>query len=145
MAAAAFVSDNGVILDKTSDSIGALIALADTDDFNEFQRNRLAALSAEPEFASEGDTDSNIDFTWSVQIGAYSTKDMAQRELENAVQLSGMDNRDRAVLPTPRNNGNMLYRARITRLTEIEATAACRALKTNRKTCFVVSDADIRN
>ena len=144
MAAAAFASDNGVSLDKTSDSIGALIALADTDDFNEFQRNRLAALSAEPEFASEGDTDSNIDFTWSVQIGAYSTKDMAQRELENAVQLSGMDNRDRAVLPTPRNNGNMLYRARITRLTEIEATAACKALKTNRKTCFVVSDADTK-
>ncbi|WP_411820190.1 D-alanyl-D-alanine carboxypeptidase [Hyphococcus formosus] len=128
----------------TNDSIGALIALADTDDFNEFQRNRLASLSAIDEFTGEGDTDSNIDFKWSVQIGAYSSKDMAQRELEEAVKLSGMDNRDRAVLPTPRDNGNTLYRARITRLTEIEAAAACAKLKDKSKSCFVVSDGDTK-
>ncbi len=127
-----------------ADSIGALIAQAapgaDPDDFNEFQRNRLASIDAYGEMIGQGDTDSFADYHWSIQIGAYSTKEMAQHELEDAVAKAGMSERERMVMPTPMEEGKMLYRARIIRLSEIEAAAGCEALKDKKVSCFVVSD-----
>ncbi len=125
-----------------NDDIGALIALADTDDFNEFERTRLASLSGEEGFAGEGDLETMADYAWSIQIGAYSNKEMAQSELERAVAAASLNDRDRAVLPTPRDDGKMLYRARITKLTEIEAASACESLKDKKVSCFVVSESD---
>jgi D-alanyl-D-alanine carboxypeptidase len=124
------------------DKIGALIARADPDDFNEFQISRLAALSAEEGFVGEGDLETPAEAAWAIQIGAYSTKEMAQRELEIAVLKAGMAERFRVVLPTPLDDGKTLYRARITRLSEIDAVAACETLKDKKVSCFVVSDAD---
>ena len=67
---------------------------------------------------------------------------MAQRELETAVLKAGMADRFRVVLPTPLEDGKTLYRARITRLSAIDAAAACETLKDKKVSCFVVSDAD---
>ncbi|WP_395076044.1 D-alanyl-D-alanine carboxypeptidase, partial [Hyphococcus sp.] len=127
-----------------SDGIGALIAQADTladpDDFNEFERTRLAGFDVNDGMIGQGDFESLADFAWSVQIGAYSTKEMAQTELEKAVAKTGMEKRERVVLPTPRDDGKTLYRARITKLSEIEAAATCETLKDKKLSCFVVSD-----
>ena len=139
--AAAAVIDGGSTPAPT-DAIASLIARADPDDFNEFQMSRLAALSTEEGFLGEGDLETPADSGWAVQIGAYSTKDMAQRELETAVLKAGMADRFRVVLPTPLEDGKTLYRARITRLSAIDAAAACETLKDKKVSCFVVSDAD---
>lgn len=128
---------------SAADSIAALIAQADPDDFNEFERTRLASFDVEGDLVGQGDTESLADSAWSIQIGAYSTKEMAQRELEAAVAKSGMLDRDRIVLPTPKDDGKTLYRARITRLSEIEAAAGCETLKDKKVTCFVVSDGGV--
>lgn len=130
---------------KTDDGIGALIAAnplqADPDDFNEFERTRLASLSVEDGMLGQGDFDENpAGVSWGVQIGAFSTKEMAQKELEAAVAKSGIKSPERMVLPTPMDTGKTLYRARIVKLTEIEAAATCETLKDKKLTCFVVSD-----
>lgn len=146
MTAAANLDDKST----DGDGIGALIAQAnpiqaDPDDFNEFELNRLASLSAEDGLLGQGDLDDNPGVSWGVQIGAYSTKDMAQKELETAVSKSGIKSPERIVLRTPMDSGKTLYRARIVRLTEIEAAAACETLKDKKFTCFVVSDGGAAN
>jgi len=141
VAAAATMNAAGALTPQLGgDGIGQLIALSDSDDFNEFERARLASLDPADGIIGEGDLEESPDFDWSIQIGAYSTKDLAQRELEKAVTTAGMSDRERAVLPTDRNDGKTLYRARITRLTEIEAAAGCETLKTKKISCFVISD-----
>ncbi|WP_165793906.1 D-alanyl-D-alanine carboxypeptidase family protein [Hyphococcus luteus] len=141
MTAAATLGENKKAGDPT-DSIGALIAQADPDDFNEFERTRLASVDAHGELIGQGDTDSFADYNWSIQIGAYSTKEMAQHELEDAVAKAGMSDRERMVMPTPMDEGKTLYRARIIRLSEIEAAAGCETLKDKKVSCFIISDGD---
>ena len=130
----------GEIPAGAGDILGALIASADVDDFNEFERARLASVPNEDGFIGEGDLEEVNAFSFGVQIGAYSTKEMAQSELEAAAVKSGFTERDRAILPTARADGSMLYRARFRKLTEIEATLACTELKASDISCFVVSD-----
>ena len=65
---------------------------------------------------------------------------MAQHELEDAVSKAGMNDRERMVVPTAADKGQTLYRARIVRLSEIEAAAGCEALKDKQVACFIVSD-----
>ena len=139
-AAAGFGEADG----DTGDILGALIASADVDDFNEYERTRIAMAPDENGYIGEGDLEKVTDFAYGVQIGAYSTKELAQAELEAAVQKSGFSDRDRAILPSERADGTMLYRARFRRLTEIEATMACAELKTAGVSCFVVSDVETR-
>ena len=114
-----------------------------SDEFNEFQRTRLAAIGAglnNDSFVGEGDRQRANEFSWSVQIGAYSSKALAQTELESAAQKAGLSEHTRVVLPAPLDNGSLIYRARITRLSEIEATLACASLKTHAINCFTVSE-----
>lgn len=128
-----------------TDALGALIAATGTtDDFNEFERTRIASLNPTATYAGEGDRDRETleDYKWGVQIGAYSSKTLAQRELEAAAVKIGMSDRDRAVLPTPLEDGRTLYRARFMKLSEIEAAAACAGLKDRGVQCFIVSDGD---
>lgn len=123
------------------DQIGVLIAAADTDDFNEYQRAKIASLDADSGFVGEGDRQSLNEFSWGVQIGAYSSKALAQKELESAVFKGGMMDRARSVAPMPRDDGVILYRARIVNLSEIEAATACSTLSDKGVQCFVVSEA----
>ncbi len=124
----------------TGDILGALIASADVEDFNEFERARIASVPDADGFIGEGDLEKINEFSFGVQIGAYSTKELAQTELEAAAKKSGFTDRNRAILPTARADGSMLFRARFRKLTEIEATLACTELKASDISCFVVSE-----
>ena len=141
LTAAAALSDPASAEGSETDQLGALIAVAETDDFNEFERTRLASLTPDEGFVGQGDRQSLSEFDWNVQIGAFSTKELAQQELEDAVAKGGLTNRARTVVPTRRNDGSTLYRARIIAMSEAEATNACATLKDNDVSCFVVSDA----
>lgn len=132
------------IAQPSTDIMGALIASADVDDFNEFERARLASIPTEDGFIGEGDLGALNEFQWGVQIGAYSTKALAQSELEAAALKGGLSDRDRAIIPTPRADGSLLYRARFRKFSEIEATLACEGLKTAGVNCFVISDNETR-
>ncbi|MFN0024939.1 MAG: D-alanyl-D-alanine carboxypeptidase family protein [Parvularculaceae bacterium] len=121
-----------------SDTISALIAAADSDDFNEYERVRLSAVTLDEDHAGEGDIEERP--VWSVQIGAYSTKDMAQQELETAAIAAGLTERTRGVSPMPKLDGQLLYRARFVNLTETEAASACAKIQDVRLTCFIASD-----
>jgi len=136
----------GVLIASTAESRGfasqsAQLRTAPTDDFNEYERNRLAALISQVDPRGEGDLESLLEAQWSVQIGAYSTKALAQRELEEAVLKAGLSDRARMVTPMRKEDGAALYRARITAMTEGEANLACETLKKKNIACFVVSDA----
>ena len=134
MTAAAFMSGD------QEDKLGALIAAADTDDFNELEQTRIASLNATDGYLGEGDREALNEFAWSVQIGAYSNKELAQKELEAAAAKAQMTTRARAIVPLKRDNGGVLYRARFLELSEIEAAAACAGLKDKGVSCFVISN-----
>lgn len=124
------------------DRLGFLIAsAAQSDDFNEYERARLASLTPSAGFVGQGDRQALSEFGWSVQIGAYSSKALAQKELEEAAFEGGLLERARTVIPAQREDGTLLYRARITALSETEATAACETLKGKSIACFVISAA----
>lgn len=144
LTAAAALSDPADARADEIDQLGALIAVAETDDFNEFERARLASLTPEEGFVGQGDRESLDEFDWSVQIGAFSTKELAQSELEEAVAKGGLTARARTVVPTIRNDGSTLYRARIIAMSEGEAASACAGLSENGVSCFVVSEENIQ-
>ncbi|MBB5518889.1 D-alanyl-D-alanine carboxypeptidase [Amphiplicatus metriothermophilus] len=128
---------------EAGDVIGSLIASAAVeDDLNEYERTRLASLSA-PQIWSEGDAEASFagEPVWHVQIGAYSTKEMAQLELEKAAREAGLVARPRAVQPTVTAAGDYLYRARFVTLNAEEASETCKALKARRIACFILADA----
>ncbi len=120
----------------TSDQLGSLIAAA--DDFNEYERVRLSAHSPLDDMLGEGDFDDLSQ--WSVQIGAYSSKDMAQQELEAAAIAAGLVDRSRGVEPMPKGDGATLYRARFTSLTEADANATCERIRAAQLSCFALQE-----
>jgi D-alanyl-D-alanine carboxypeptidase len=125
------------------DDISSLIA-ANSDDFNEHERVRL---SAAPGFASDeafGEGDIEDPTGWDVQIGAYSTKEMAQQELEAAAIASGSIAGERSVTPFQTETGAFLYRARFVRLTETDAIDMCSRLKAAQLSCYAVQDDHLR-
>ena len=125
---------------QAADRLSALIAAADSDDFNEYERVKLSALTpTEDDVLGEGDFDDLSH--WSVQIGAYSSKSMAQQELEAAAIAAGLVERARAVTPMPKGDGTTLYRARFSSLSETEATATCERIRAARLSCFAVQEA----
>lgn len=136
--AAASFGPIGLSTDEPTDEIGALIAGAQSDDFNEYERVRLSALTPADDFLGEGDFDDLRQ--WSVQIGAYSTKDMAQKELEAAAIASGLVTRVRSVAPMPKGDGSTLYRARFTHLSESDAEAACARIRAAQLNCFALQE-----
>jgi D-alanyl-D-alanine carboxypeptidase len=137
--AAASFGPTGAPATIPGDQLGALIAAADSDDFNEYERVRLSALTPDDEFHGEGDFDDLSQ--WSVQIGAYTTKDMAQQELEATAIAAGLADRVRSVAPMPKGDGSILYRARFTNLTETDAAAACDKIRAAQLNCFALQEA----
>ena len=121
------------------DALGALIAFADTDDFNEFEIARLASLTPSEGFVGEGDQTALAEFGWGVQIGAYSTKEMAQKELEEAANFGQATDKARSVKPILQADGVTLFRARIVNLTEPEANAVCARLQVKDRACFLIA------
>jgi D-alanyl-D-alanine carboxypeptidase len=137
--AAASFGPTGAPATIPGDQLGALIAAADSDDFNEYERVRLSALTPDDEFHGEGDFDDLSQ--WSVQIGAYTTKDMAQQELEATAIAAGLADRVRSVAPMPKGDGSILYRARFTNLNEADAAAACDKIRAAQLNCFALQEA----
>jgi D-alanyl-D-alanine carboxypeptidase len=138
IAAAAF-GPTGAAGENREDGITALISAANSDDFNEYERIRLAAVDETGEEAlGEGDIEGRN--SWSVQIGAYTTKDMAQQELEAAAIAAGLIDSNRSVAPMTRDNGEFLYRARFTNLSEGDAAAACDKIRAAQLTCFALQE-----
>lgn len=121
-----------------NDVMGALIAAANSDDFNEYERFRLSAQSPDEEMLGEGDFDELA--RWTVQIGAYSSKAMAQDELEAAAIAAGLTAQTRAVEPMPKGDGQTLYRARFTKLSEADAANTCEKIRAAKLSCFVLHE-----
>lgn len=120
-----------------TDNLTALIEAA--NDFSDYERHQTASLLASNEMQGEGDFD---DFSqWSVQIGAYTSKDMAQQELEAAAIAANLVARTRSVDPMPKGDGTTLYRARFTHLTESDASSTCERIRAARLSCFAVQEA----
>ena len=126
-----------IMMSSTDDAMGELIAAADSDDLNAGEYARLGAVTAQDGFVGEGDRESLNELNWIVQIGAYSTKSLAQKELEEAARRADLTDRDRIVAPSIRSDGSTLYRARFQKLTEIDAALMCDALKAKEIACFV--------
>jgi D-alanyl-D-alanine carboxypeptidase len=121
------------------DAIGALIAASNSGDLNEYELVRLAALTPGDGAIGEGDADV-INADWSVQIGAYSSKPRAQKELELAAAAAGLTAYARAVQPVERASGGALYRARFTSMTAVEAADLCQTLRGAKITCFIAAE-----
>lgn len=141
IAAASFGPVGGLENSATGekDVLGALIAAADSDDFNEYERVRLSALTPTDDMLGEGDFDDLG--RWNVQIGAYSSKAMAQQELEAAAIAAGLTQQQRTVEPMPKGDGQTLYRARFTTLSESDAVSTCDKIRTANLSCFVLQEA----
>ena len=126
------------------DAIGSLIAAASTvpDDLNEYELSRLAALTSD---VGEGDAEALADpQTWHVQIGAYTSKSLAQEQLEAAAAAGGFNERPRAVQSVPDANGEPIYRARFISLSAADAGEVCATLRQRGRSCFVVSEPSTR-
>jgi len=123
------------------DAIGSLIAAAAsaTDDLNEFQGVRFAALTPYDGNVGEGDAEAATG-AWNVQIGAYSTKELAQKELEAAALAGGLIDRARAVQPAGSDKGSTFFRARFTSMTAADAGEVCDTLRQRQVACFVTTD-----
>lgn len=124
-----------------NDPIVALIAAADSDDFNEFERVRLAALGSRDQWG-EGDAEDLTAQVWSVQIGAYRSKSLAQKELEAATIAARLEKHLRIVTPIRNAADETLYRARFASLTEAEAGDACDKIRSAKMSCFLLRNAE---
>jgi D-alanyl-D-alanine carboxypeptidase len=130
----------------SDDTIALLAATALQGDFNEYERVRLASNASDMSETTigEGDLDDSSATTWSVQIGAYSSKELAQRELEKAAEAGRLLDRVRNVQPMDTADGQLLYRARLTAQSAQDAHLMCAALQARKRSCFVVADSAAR-
>jgi D-alanyl-D-alanine carboxypeptidase len=127
--------------DPASDAISSLIAAANPEELNAAERTRLADVSPMEALWGEGDAEAGpTPNGWSVQIGAYSTKTLAEDELDAAADAVSLTNRIRVIEPMTLADGSELYRARFTMLTAPEATDLCQSLRDKALSCFVIQD-----
>ena len=137
--------------DGDEDQISALIAAsaiglddADvTDDLNEFEQMRLAALDPDEEMG-QGDIDALALEHWDVQIGAFRNKRLAIDELERIATDMKLAEFARMVAPMAGPDGATYYRARFVALSEMEARAACDLMRAAEQACIVVNGSDAR-
>jgi D-alanyl-D-alanine carboxypeptidase len=127
----------------SGDDIGGLLASveapAGVDDIARIAAFSPAGPAPEAEIG-EGDVEAALINGWSVQIGAYSTKELAEAELAEAAAAGSLTDRAQAIEPMILADGSAIYRARFTTLTAPDAAAACEALRAKDVNCFVVQD-----
>jgi cell division protein FtsN len=88
--------------------------------------NRVAASAA-------------LDRSWAVQVGAFSNTAIARIAVDRArAAAPGLLRDAQADLRPTASRGGTLYRARLTRLSEDDATNACASLARSRVDCVVV-------
>lgn len=125
--------------EPVDDSISTLIASADAAAIPG-DVARLANAAPMEVLWGEGDADAPNAASWSVQIGAYSTKGMAETELAKAAEAGKLAARTRLVEPFLLSDGSSLYRARFTSLSASDAAGVCQTLRDKAISCFVVQD-----
>ncbi|HUK61247.1 MAG TPA: D-alanyl-D-alanine carboxypeptidase family protein [Stellaceae bacterium] len=77
---------------------------------------------------------------WSIQVGAYMQRDMAEHAGELALQrIPAMKGRVVEVLAPSHTDKEQVYRARIVHFNHHEAELACRELHKKRKSCAVIA------
>ncbi len=101
---------------------------------------RMAAAyhpAARAEDDSEGDDDPP---TWAIQVGAFSGRTPAHHAAVAAARkLGGLVAEASVDIDQDRDGHRVVYRARLTGLTEDQAHAACRKLERSKKECRVVT------
>lgn len=76
---------------------------------------------------------------WGIQVGAYYRYELAENAaIKAAARLPRVLERSKIFVPNFRGKRGRIYRARLVGLTESNARAACRRLKTFRTDCLVV-------
>jgi len=125
------------------DAIGSLIT---TVDGVKQPGARYAAAEALAPETGEGDIDPEklpeAPRTWAVQIGAYSTPELAAKELTAAVKGARdplVATASQAVYPSSKD-GQTLYRARFVDLNDEDAETICLTLKRIKRDCLKLLD-----
>jgi D-alanyl-D-alanine carboxypeptidase len=110
------------------------------DTTDEAETAIVAAIESE---WAEGDSDGDYggSATWSVQIGAYSTRALAETELKAATDAAKLQTRAQSIESYKDAAGKDLFRARFIALTAGEASDVCETLKTSGRSCFVANEA----
>jgi D-alanyl-D-alanine carboxypeptidase len=77
---------------------------------------------------------------WSIQVGAFTQHDAAERAAEQAMQrLTATKGRTIRVVEPAHTDKEKLYRARIAHFSHHDAQAACRTLHKKHKSCAVIA------
>ena len=80
----------------------------------------------------------NAASAWGIQVGAFSSNDLATRAVQQAMQLAPTQLAGATPeIAGPENNGAPVHRARIVNLSELHAKAACEKLIANNTPCFI--------
>jgi D-alanyl-D-alanine carboxypeptidase len=123
-----------------SDAISALISAAGSVGFGDYEGQPMTDADLDASLDSVGEGDIEDERAWSVQIGAFRSKTLAQQELEAAALASRAVDVARAVSPIVEKSGATIYRARFTSLSEFDAVAVCARIKAAQLSCFAVED-----
>ncbi len=128
------------------DDVGLLI----TENMSEAERLNvmtLAATYAERDYA-EGDVDETsrleADLNWSIQTGAYSTRQLADTEMTKVLSAHANLIADAAPDVTEViSEGKSVFRVRFNLMSERQAEEACAAILSNNGGCFVMKNASV--
>jgi D-alanyl-D-alanine carboxypeptidase len=82
------------------------------------------------------------DRTWGIQVGAFSTQDLADQALRNALQTAPKPLASaRISMMGPSHTGVPVHRARLENLSQSEAKLACETLIAHNSPCFIFNAA----
>ncbi|MEM1397582.1 MAG: D-alanyl-D-alanine carboxypeptidase [Pseudomonadota bacterium] len=123
--------------DPTASSLSSSESDAVIDDLNQFE-GMLLAKNEEEENLPQGDIDASMIEQWDVQVGAYSDKARAIKELERIALSAELTEYARMVSPMDGATGQKIYRARFVSLSESEAQLACKKIKKPKQPCMVI-------
>ena len=77
---------------------------------------------------------------WSIQVGAFTQRDAAERAAEQAMgRIAVAKTRVVIIVPPSRTDKEKVYRARIVHFGERDAETACRSLHKKHKSCAVIA------
>lgn len=74
--------------------------------------------------------------SWGIQVGAFSTKALAEQAAKQAIQLGGVSLKG-SKITVDANNAATVHRARLENISENQARKACEALISNNSPCFI--------
>ena len=78
------------------------------------------------------------DTGWGIQVGAFSTRELAEQAVKSAVQIAAKPLSDaQTAIAGPGATGATVHRARLEHLTQLNARKACELLISNNSPCFI--------